>query len=359
MTPLPIENDVPLAPLTTIRLGGPARYLARCGSVAELRMVLEFAREKSLPVTILGGGSNMIFADEGYRGLVVQPLLRGITMKEAGRDVFVTASAGETWDELVRQCTAKGYGGLECLSGIPGSAGAAPLQNIGAYGQEVSESITSVVVLDRISGRESTLEHDQCGFGYRQSIFKGAEKDHYIITSVTFRLRIAGEPEIRYAELRRLLDSRGQAKGVSPGESALTAVRDAVLTLRGGKSMVITPADPHCRSVGSFFMNPVLTKEAFDRLLKQVGTTEGNVTVQSFAAGGGIKVPAAWLVEHAGFPKGFRLGGVGVSDRHALALVNYGGTTTELLQLAEDIRTAVRTQFGIRLELEPVVIPAA
>jgi len=318
-------------------LGGPARYWAECASLDEMRACLTWAAGAGLPVQVLGGGSNVLFADAGYSGLVLKVGLRGVVFNGA----TVEVAAGEDWDGLVQCCVERGLAGVECLSGIPGSVGATPIQNVGAYGQEVKDTIVAVRVLDRQTLAEVAFAPAECDFAYRQSRFKGADRDRFIVTAVTYRLDAGGQPQIRYPELRRHLS------GEHP---TLATVRDAVLALRRRKSMVIDPQDPNSRSVGSFFLNPVIDAEAFAALKGRYPR------IPHFPAAAGVKVPAAWLVEQAGFHKGLQRGAVGISQRHALALVNRGGTTRQVLALAAEIRDAVEQTFGIRLEREPVLV---
>ncbi len=335
-----MEENVPLAPYTTVRLGGRARYFARCRTSEELKAALSFARGKGLPVHVLGGGSNTVFADAGYSGLVVKNNLTGIDWRAGG---LVRAAAGERWDALVEQCVKRGWAGLECLSGIPGSVGAAPVQNAGAYGRQASDFITEVKALDTEKLTEVSLAAGQCGFGYRRSRFKEEDKGRYLITEAAFQLRPGGKADIRYEQLAR-------AAGDNP---SLSRARRAVMELRRAKSALALPDDPHARSCGSFFLNPVITRAKFKEL------TDRHGHIPCFEAGEKVKIPAAWLVEQAGFEKGYRRAGAGVSPRHALALVNYGGTAEELLALAEEIQAAVKDKFGLQLEREPVVVPAA
>ena len=341
-----IQQDIALAPLTTIRLGGPARYYAECTSSEAIRSCLQWAIAENLPVQVLGGGSNVLFADSGYDSLVLKVANRGIEFSGA----TVQAAAGEDWDPFVAQCIERGLAGVECLSGIPGLVGATPIQNVGAYGQEVKDTIITVQALDRESLEEVAFTAAECHFAYRQSRFKTADRDRFIITAVTYRLDPSGQPQIRYPELRRQIGD--QLNSLAPGRPALSAVRDTVLQLRRSKSMVIDPQDPNTRSVGSFFLNPVVTANAFAKLQQQYPD------IPNFPAPDGSKIPAGWLVEHAGFHKGFRQGGAAISEHHALALVNRGGTMAEVLALASAIRDAVEQTFGIRLEREPVLIGA-
>ncbi len=349
------RRDEPLAPYTTIGLGGPARFFWEARTEEEVRQALAWARAERLPVHVLGGGSNTVFADEGYPGLVLRVALRGVDFREAGSWVEATVAAGEPWDEFVQSCVERGLAGLECLSGIPGSTGATPIQNVGAYGQEVAEAIQAVMVLDRQTMGTAELSPAACGFAYRRSRFKGSDRGRYVITAVTFRLQPGGRPALRYAELSRTVD----LEGLADGRPALQAVRAAVLALRRAKSMLVDPADPHSRSVGSFFLNPILAPDELAALQDRWQRMGGTAVVPLFPAAEGTKVAAAWLVEQAGFPKGYRRGDVGVSAHHSLALVNYGGTTRDLLALAEEIRAGVRRRFGVELELEPEIVPPA
>lgn len=348
----PFEH-VPLADRTTIGLGGTARYFLSCNTPEDVSAGLRFAHERQLPVQVLGGGSNIVFPDEEYPGLVLHVGIRGIAITDDGDSMLATVAAGEPWDAFVEHCVNDGLGGIECLSGIPGLVGATPIQNVGAYGQEVSETVVDVKALDRSSGNVVTIPAAECGFGYRQSRFKGDDADRYIILEVRFRLRKSAVPVIRYPELQKHIGAGSNLESLQPGRPSLRAVREGVIALRRKKSMVVDPADPNSRSVGSFFMNPVLSQEAFENLKSR---WSGKQPVPSFPASAGVKVPAAWLVERAGFPRGFTKGGVGVSEHHALALINRGGTTRELLDLAAAVQRRVYERFGVRLEREPVVV---
>lgn len=347
----PLRANVSLADFTTIGLGGPARYFMEARSEAEVVAALELARARELPLLVLGGGSNLLISDEGWDGLVLRIALKGVEFLEDG---LVRAAAGEDWDPFVLATLESGLQGLECLSGIPGFVGGTPIQNVGAYGQEVGERIVTVRAIDRQTGEAREFRGEECGFAYRMSRFKSTDAGHFIVTGVTYALRPGGAPEIRYEELRRQLDENRNSGAVAAGPDALQTVRATVLALRRRKSMVFDPDDPNSRSLGSFFMNPMLTPVEFEALcaaLRQAGLPEP----PSFPAPAGVKVPAAWLIERAGFAKGYRLGGAAVSDKHTLALVNRGGTTADVLALAEQIREGVRERFGITLEREPVL----
>ena len=320
-----------------------------------MRDALAAAVERDVPVVVLGGGSNVVVSDAGFPGLVVKMAIGGLDFTDDGASVRVTAGAGVAWDALVRDAVARGLQGVECLSGIPGSVGATPIQNVGAYGQEVAETIERVVALDRRSLAPVEFTAAQSAFAYRSSRFKTTDRDRYVVTSVVFRLRRGGPPAPRYAELAAALERRPGWRDLTP-VAGLAAVRDAVLDLRRAKAMVLDAQDPDTRSVGSFFVNPVLGAAALEQVVERWRAAGGEGAVPAYAAPGGFKVPAAWLIERAGFLKGYRREGVGISRRHALALVNAGGTTAELLALAADIEAAVAARFGVRLEREPVMI---
>lgn len=346
-----IREGVPLAPLTTLGLGGPARWLAEVGDEAELKEAVAWAASRRIECRLLGGGSNLVIADGGVDGLVLQVGLSGVRAERRGDDVLVTTAAGEAWDAFVARCVGEGWQGIECLSGIPGRVGGTPIQNVGAYGQEVGETIRRVRVLDLASGPTRELAPEECGFSYRSSVFRGSP-GRFAVLAVTFALRPGGAPALRYAELARALAARGFSR-------SLADVREAVLELRRGKSMVASPDDPASRSAGSFFVNPVVGTGESERLVTAavaagLAAMPSEVPVHP-APGGKVKLSAAWLIEKAGFPRGTRRGAVGVSPRHALALVHHGGgTTAELVALARDIRAAVRGRFGVDLRPEPV-----
>jgi UDP-N-acetylmuramate dehydrogenase len=334
---------------TTLRLGGPAERLIVAGGADE---IVQTVRACSGALLILAGGSNVVVADDGWPGTVV--LLRATGIDVSGVDddhVDLTAQAGQEWDDVVAYAVDAGLSGLECLSGVPGSAGATPIQNVGAYGQEVAETITGVRVFDRATDRVLDLTPAECGFAYRSSAFK--HRDRHVVLAVTFRLRRSPESApVRYAELARAL-------GLATGERApLAVVRETVLGLRAAKGMVLDPADPDTRSVGSFFTNPVLPASRYEALRLRARETAGSEPA-SWPEAHGVKVSAAWLIEHAGFHKGYSsaFDGVGVSTKHTLALTNRGtGTTAALLGLAREIRDGVVKAFDVSLEPEPVLV---
>jgi UDP-N-acetylmuramate dehydrogenase len=338
---MPVATDAPLAPLTTLRLGGPAKRLVPVESEAELVDAVREVDASGEPLLVLAGGSNLVLSDAGWPGVVVHVQTGGV----AGEDGVLEVQAGESWDDLVGATVGDGLAGFECLSGIPGSVGATPIQNVGAYGQEVAESVRSVRVLDRTTGAVSELAPAECGFGYRTSAFK--RSDRWVVLAVTFALRrgAASQP-LRYAELARALEVERGAT------AALDEVRAAVLALRRGKGMVIDPADPDTVSAGSFFMNPILDADAYARL--------DPAPPRFPQPDGRIKTSAAWLIERSGFGKGYARGRVAISSKHALALVNRGGATTEeLLALAREIAGGVRARFGVGLEPEPTIVEGA
>ncbi len=349
---LRIREQVSLAPYTTLGLGGPARFFAGCRSDADILEGIHLARDLGLRLLILGGGSNVVIADEGFDGLVLKVETRGTLRESTEGGMRLTVAAGERWDDFVCSCIEQGLAGVECLSGIPGSVGATPIQNVGAYGQEVSQTIAEVTVLDVKTGDDVVFRNADCRFAYRQSRFKHADADRYVVTAVTFLLQAEGRPVIRYPELEKSIAAAVDLAALESGAPVLRAVREAVLGLRRRKSMVIDPDDPNTRSVGSFFTNPVVPAEAAEKL------RAAYAGLPTFASGDGVKIPAAWLVEQAGFARGYMSAGAAVSENHTLALVNRGTTSAALLSLAQRITDAVEEKFGIRLEKEPVVVQA-
>lgn len=350
-----VAEQVRLASYTTLGLGGPARTFIAATTAPDLVEAVRGADAAGEPLLILGGGSNLVVADEGFRGLVVHVASRGIDVRwdrRERRTAVLRAQAGEDWAKLVTGCVADGLAGVECLAGIPGLVGATPIQNVGAYGQELAEAVTSVRAFDRAVGRVRTLTGAQCGFGYRTSMFKRAP-DRYVVLDVTFRLDPQRQSRpIRYAELASTL-------GVAVGQRApLDEVSAAVLGLRRRKGMVLDPADPDTRSAGSFFTNPVLSQAqlaAFEDAVRRRLGPDARFPVFP-APAGHVKVPAAWLIERAGFGRGYAAWGARISSKHTLALVNPGGATTAgLLALARQIRAAVREAFGVVLVSEPVL----
>lgn len=327
-----------------MNLGGPAARLVSVRQSKALEEALEWAAREEWAVRILGGGSNLVVADRGVDGLVITPDFRGVDVDLIDDGAIVVVGAGESLDDLVARTVDEGLVGLECLSGIPGTVGATPIQNVGAYGVEAAEVLAWIDAFDRRTGRCDRMAPEACGFGYRTSCFR-ANPDRWVVLRVAFRLRRGGAPALRYPELRRMVESR--AGGPSPDGPA---VRDAVLTLRRAKGMVLDEHSPG--TAGSFFVNPVVGDEALARIDAAVPED----SPPAFEIGpGATKVSAAWLIEQAGFARGTRRGSVGVSKHHALALVHYGGgRTRDLVGLASAIREAVHRRFGIRLRPEPV-----
>ncbi len=353
---LAIKEHIELKPYTTLQLGGPADYFCECSTVYELQDALRFAAGRDERLHILGGGSNTIFADEGFRGFVIKIGLKGISFVEDGNDILVTAQAGEDWESFVRTTVEKGYSGLECLSGIPGSVGATPIQNVGAYGQEVKDTIESVTVLERTTLNETIFTNADCRFSYRTSRFKTEDAGKFIVTAVTFRLKRNGRPTIHYPEVKKVIDAQIDLASLGNGRESLSAVREIVIGLRKKKSMVIDPNDPNTRSVGSFFLNPIVDTETLERVADVWSKIGDGSSVPTFPFEEKKKIPAAWLIERAGFQKGTKKNGVGISENHTLALVNYHGTVESLLQLAQEIQKGVESVFGVRLEREANVI---
>jgi len=337
------QDNVPLAPLTTIGIGGPARYFFRAQTVDEISEALTWARENSQPVFILGGGSNLLISDDGFDGLVLQIDLRGITTEaNVGTHAMVKVAAGEPWDAFVKYAVVRAWAGIECLAGIPGSTGATPIQNVGAYGQEVSETIARVEALDRATGRALWFTNEECRFGYRSSLFKNVERERYVILSVTFRLRRGGEAAMKYPELQKYIEEKHISR------TDLRGVRAAVITIRKRKGMVLDPHDPDTRSDGSFFMNPVMSAESFADFARIAPGAP------HFPAGDDVKLSAAWLIEQSGFSKGFTHGNVGLSTKHSLAIINRGGgKAAEVVELVRMIQDRVREKFGVELHPEP------
>lgn len=340
------QAGVPLAPLTTLGIGGAARWFARATTAGEVAAAHRWAAEEDLALFVLGGGSNLVVADAGFEGLVLHVALRGRDVGRDGSDTIVRVGAGEPWDEVVAMAVARGLAGLECLSGIPGSVGGTPVQNVGAYGQEVSESIRDVTAFDRASARLVTIRGDECGFAYRTSRFKRADAGRFVICDARFALR-PGPPTLTYPDVVRVFAGR------APGSVRIDEVRAAVLAIRRGKGMVMDESDPDTRSVGSFFMNPVVGVDVRER----IAATDG-AAVPGFAMPDGrVKIPAAWLIERAGFARGYRHGRVGVSSKHPLALVNLGGAAArEVVELAAGIKRRVADRFGIGLWPEPAFV---
>lgn len=344
-----LQENVPLAPLTTLNIGGPARYFAEARTVDDVREAVEASRSRNLPLFVLGGGSNLVISDDGWPGLVLKVAIAGINHVHGRGRVIFEAGAGEDWDGFVAFVVAHQSAGIECLSGIPGSVGGTPVQNVGAYGQEVADTIVSLQALDLQSGEVSELSKDDCGFRYRTSIFNSTERGRYVILQVSFALQHGGGARIEYADLKKYFSGWS-----SP--PTLAQVREAVRQIRASKSMLITAGDEDCRSAGSFFKNPVLSAEAHQQLIARASARK--LQVPSYPAlEAQRKISAAWLVEHSGFHKGYTLGRVGISRKHALAIVNRGGASAaEVIALKDQIQSRVEEIWAVRLEPEPVFV---
>jgi len=344
-----IRETVALAPLTTLGVGGPARYLAEATSEDEAREAVTFASTKNLPLFVLGGGSNLVVSDSGWPGLVLKVAIDGVSRSMSGGAALFDVGAGMDWDEFVARAVSENCAGIECLSGIPGSVGGTPVQNVGAYGQDVSETIESVRALDLKEDRVVTIPKDACGFRYRASIFNTTERGRYIILRVTFRLTAGSVPALRYADLQDRFPAAG-------GPPSLAQVRSAVRQIRKSKGMLIVPGDADCRSAGSFFKNPVLSQAHFRDLADRAQSR--GLKIPSYPAlDAQRKVSAAWLVEHSGFHRGFTLGAAGISNKHALAVINTGGAhAEEIVRLKDVIQEGVQREWNIVLEPEPVFI---
>jgi UDP-N-acetylmuramate dehydrogenase len=400
-----IEENKPLAPLTTLGIGGPARWFVEATSEGDIVEATGWARERDLPLFVLGGGSNLLVADAGFDGLVLCVGLRGIAASTAaeklvqavGRDfspgvnaaesmralapevhfsavrhgirpspaassaapeqtypMIYPAAAGEDWDGFVERAVQDNCAGIECLAGIPGTAGGTPVQNVGAYGQEVASVINRVRAFDLTDRIFVEFSAAECGFAYRRSRFNSADRGRYIVTRVDYRLTPGGAPTLRYAELQRAV-LEGRSDGSQPSLAEVAAV---VRRVRQSKGMLLVEGDPDCRSAGSFFKNPVIAEDQLRRIAERSAKEPPRFPAGPGAENvGKVKVPAAWLIEQAGFSKGYALGRAGVSSRHTLALVNLGGASAaEILNLASQIVAAVEARFGIHLEMEPVMV---
>jgi len=344
-----VRHDEPLAPLTTLGLGGPARHLVEATSDDEVVDAVARADTDGEPLLLLGGGSNVVLPDEGFPGTVVLLRTRGVTVDGA----TVTAAAGEEWDPLVTHCVAAGLAGIECLAGIPGRVGATPVQNVGAYGQDVAQTITAVTAYDRQTRRRGTLDATACGFSYRSSVFK-RQPGRWVVLGVSFALTASSlSAPVRYAELARAL-------GVETGARVpLAVVGPVVVTLRRRKGMVVAGDDPDSASVGSFFTNPVLSTAEYDALAARADAA-GLGEPPHWPEADRVKVSAAWLVQAAGFTPGHGGGAVRVSGKHALALTHRGGgTSAELLALAREVRDGVLSRLGVQIVPEPVLVGAS
>lgn len=349
-----VRENVQLAPLTTLEVGGAARFFWETKTEQEVINALQFAKENKLPIFVLGGGSNLLVCDQGFHGLVLKIALKGVEIAKDKTDVLVTAGAGENWDAFVEFCVSKNLAGIECLSGIPGTVGATPVQNVGAYGQEVGETIVAVRALDRATLEIKNLINAECQFAYRSSIFNTTRRDQLIVLGVTFCLEPNGKPAIPYADLQKYFAE-------NKIEPTLQTVRAAVLNIRAAKSMVISAADENRRSAGSFFKNPVVTKEKLieiEKRARQLNLIAAEETVPHFPANNNeVKIPAAWLIEKSGFKKGYQHGQAGISSRHTLAIINRGeALANDVINLMSAIQSKVKDVFDVSLAPEPVFL---
>ena len=340
-----IQENISLAEFTTFKIGGKARLFVRATGETEIIEALEFAEQNDLNIFILGGGSNVLIADEGFDGLVLQISLKGISaLTEKDETVYVTAQAGEDWDEFVAFCIKNNLAGVECLSGIPGFVGGTPVQNVGAYGQEVSETIESVRVFDRKSKEILELTNADCKFAYRTSIFNTTEKNRFVVLAVKYALKKNGAPKIVYKDLQIFFGDK---------KSTLTETRQAVLKIRSDKSMVINSKDINTKSAGSFFKNPLVSKEKYAEMCVSWGDVIPNYVVDAET----LKIPAAWLIEKSGFQKGYVKGNAGLSTKHTLAIVNLGNASAnDVLALKKEIQMQVKKRFEVDLKPEPIFV---
>ena len=347
-----LQENISLAPLTTLRIGGPARFFVEAQSIADVQQAITFSQSRNLPLFILGGGSNLVVADRGWPGLVLKVAIPGIEQRSGNDDdgrVLFDVGAGESWDRFVSQAVMARCAGIECMSGIPGNVGGTPVQNVGAYGQEVSETIESVEVFDLKEAQIRELCREACGFTYRSSIFNTTDRGRFVILRVTYALTPGGEPHLEYADLQRHFEGRESRPN-------LAETREAVRHIRARKGMLIIAGDPDCQSAGSFFKNPVVSEEQHEDLHKRAAAK--GLTMPSYPAlEKSRKVSAAWLVEKSGFARGYGFGHIGISSKHALAIVNRGGATAaEVLALKEQIQQRVEEIWGVNLQPEPVMV---
>lgn len=340
-----VLEQVLLAPYTTFGIGGPARWFVEASTEDEVLEAVRFAQERNVPLFVLGGGSNLLVSDAGFPGVVLRISLKGIEQKGTIESAIFSVAAGEDWDAFVTLAVGKNYAGVECLAGIPGTVGGTPVQNVGAYGQEMSETIRLVRALDLRAMEYVELPAKECGFAYRRSIFNGSERGRYIVTRTDYELRSGLNAALSYADLKRHFEGWSR-------KPTLVEVSLAVREIRHQKGMLIVAGDPDCRSAGSFFKNPIISAEHFARITASMDS----MSVPSYAAADGqVKIPAAWLLDQAGFHKGYALGRAGISTRHTLALINRGSASaSDMTALRDAIIAKVLERFAIRLEPEPV-----
>ncbi len=345
-----LEENKVLAPFTTFGIGGPARWFAAAAREDDIAEAAAWAAERGVPLFLLGGGSNLLVADAGFDGLVLHVRLKGIERRPEAGSVLYQAGGGEDWDGLVRRCVGDHCAGIECLAGIPGTVGGTPVQNVGAYGQEVASCIERVRVFDLTTSNFAEFTAIECGFAYRRSRFNTEDRGRYVVTRVDYRLTPAGAPTLRYADLQQEFAGRANP--------SLAEVADAVRRIRRSKGMLLIEGDEDCRSAGSFFKNPVVSLEQLSHVSSAAGKEAPHFPAGLGRAGSEhVKLSAAWLIERAGFKRGFSIGAASISSRHTLALINRGGATAaEILALADTVAAAVESMFGVRLEKEPVLL---
>ncbi len=340
-----MKENQPLAPLTTFGIGGPARWFVEVSSEEEIAQAAQWVREREIALLVLGGGSNLLVSDAGFNGLALHIAVKGVEQQGG----LFRAAAGENWDHFVDTAIEAGCAGLECLAGIPGTVGGTPVQNVGAYGQEVSSVIEQVRAFDLVNHAFVEFTAPECGFAYRRSRFNLTDRGRFIVARVDYRLTPGAPPTLLYAGLEKEI-RQGAHQSAAPN---LADVAAAVRRVRLSKGMLLVEGDPDCRSAGSFFKNPVVSEEQ----AQKIATMSARQPPRFPAAPGQVKLPAAWLIEQAGFPKGYALGTAGISSRHTLALVNRGGATAQaIMALAGQINAEVKARFGIRLEMEPVMV---
>lgn len=343
---LAIQENVPLADFTSFGVGGPAHRFIEVSTQEEAARALAFSREQGLPHFVLGGGSNVLVSDQGFPGVVILNRIKGFSVAADGESLLVTAGGGEDWQDFVDRCVAEGWQGVECLAGIPGTVGSSPVQNIGAYGQEVAQTIVRVDALETASGNAVSFSNEQCCFGYRGSIFNTTEAGRYLITGVTFRLNPGGAPQIAYREL----EERFAANTAAP---TLADVADAIMAIREGKGLVVREGFESFKCAGSFFKNPIVTAAEYESILRVVAGAGGSANWAWPMASGLVKLSAACLIQCAGFQRGQRKGAVGMSPRHTLVMVNYGGASArEIVEFAAEVRQRVQECFGVVLAPE-------
>lgn len=342
-----LEEHKSLASFTTFGIGGPARWFVTANAEEDIAEAARWAEKIDVPLFVLGGGSNLLIADKGFNGLVIRMCLRGIAAQPDAGKMLYLAGAGEEWDQLVQRSVEDNCAGIECLAGIPGSVGGTPVQNVGAYGQEVESTVIRVRAFDLRTCEFVELDRNECGFGYRRSRFNTVDQGRFIVTRVDYQLIKNGSPALRYADLQNVFPA---------GEAGLIEVAGAVRHIRRTKGMLLVEGDPDCRSAGSFFKNPVVDEMGVNRVVQVAGKEPPRYPADPGSESRGlVKLPAAWLIEQAGVRKGYTRGAAGVSSRHTLALVNRGGATaSDIVALATEIRSAVEDRFGIQLEIEPV-----